>query len=249
MPPDRRTVPPWRSRALILLAALGLMALTARLGVWQLDRARQKLDLQAAIEQQAGLPPLATAELARTEPEARAQWHRPVRLQGQWLHAHTVFLDNRQMGGRPGFFVLTPLLLATGDAVIVQRGWVPRDALDRTRLPALPQATGPLQLQARVAPWPSRLADLGAESAGVIRQNLDREAHAAAVGVALRPLSLVQLQPEAGADGLLRNWPVPALDVHKHYGYAAQWFTFCAMIAGLYVWFQLIRPRRVARLG
>jgi surfeit locus 1 family protein len=106
-----------------------------------------------------------------------------------------------------------------------------------------------VQLQARVAPWPSRLADLGAESAGVIRQNLDRSTHAAAIGVALRPMSLVQLQPEAGPDGLLRDWPVPALDVHKHYGYAAQWFTFCAMIAGLYVWFQLIRPRRLARRG
>ena len=231
---------------MILLAALGLMALTARLGVWQLDRARQKLDLQSAIEQQARSHPLTTPQLARTEPEARAQWHRPARLQGQWLHAHTVFLDNRQMGGRPGFFVVTPLLLAPGDAVIVQRGWVPRDALDRTRLPALPEAEGVVHLQARVAPWPSRLADLGAESAGVIRQNLDRNAHAAAIGTALRPMSMVQLMPEAGADGLLRDWPVPALDVHKHYGYAAQWFTFCAMIAGLYVWFQLIRPRRIA---
>jgi surfeit locus 1 family protein len=45
------------------------------------------------------------------------------------------------------------------------------------------------------------------------------------------------------ADGLLRNWPQPAVDVGKHYGYAAQWFGFCAIIGGLYAWFQLIRPR------
>jgi len=47
----------------------------------------------------------------------------------------------------------------------------------------------------------------------------------------------------ADADGLLRHWPAPAFDVHKHYGYAFQWFALAALITGLYVWFQLVRPR------
>ena len=50
-----------------------------------------------------------------------------------------------------------------------------------------------------------------------------------------------------GDDGLLRQWPRPALDVHKHYGYAFQWFALCALMTGLYVWFQLVLPRRQAR--
>jgi surfeit locus 1 family protein len=37
------------------------------------------------------------------------------------------------------------------------------------------------------------------------------------------------------------------LDVSKHQGYAFQWFALCALISGLYVWFQLIRPRRRSR--
>jgi surfeit locus 1 family protein len=32
--------------------------------------------------------------------------------------------------------------------------------------------------------------------------------------------------------------------VHKHYGYAFQWFALSALTCGLYAWFQLIRPRR-----
>jgi surfeit locus 1 family protein len=44
-------------------------------------------------------------------------------------------------------------------------------------------------------------------------------------------------------DGLMRQWPRPAVDVQKHYGYAFQWFALCGLMAGLYVWFQLIRPR------
>ena len=60
----------------------------------------------------------------------------------------------------------------------------------------------------------------------------------------LRPLSIQQLDADgAPPNGLLRHWPAPAFDVHKHYGYAFQWFAMAALITGLYVWFQLVRPR------
>ena len=45
-------------------------------------------------------------------------------------------------------------------------------------------------------------------------------------------------------DGLARDWPAPAADVHKHYGYAFQWFSLSALTVILYVWFQVLRPRR-----
>ena len=64
-----------------------------------------------------------------------------VVLDGRWLAAHTVYLDNRQMNGRPGFFVVTPLRLDDGRAVLVQRGWLPRDCSDRTA--SLPPPTRP----------------------------------------------------------------------------------------------------------
>jgi hypothetical protein len=51
----------------------------------------------------------------------------------------------------------------------------------------------------------------------------------------------------AEADGLLRNWPQVASGVHKHHGYAFQWFGLCALIVILYVWFQIISPFRNTR--
>ncbi|MFY9512097.1 MAG: SURF1 family protein, partial [Rubrivivax sp.] len=120
-------------RGWVLLAATLLgTALTARLGVWQLDRAAQKNTLQAALDQRRALPPLPAAELALAEPQAAAQHHRSIVLEGRWMAERTVYLDNRQMNGRPGFYAVTPLLLADGTAVLVQRGWLPRDAADRT---------------------------------------------------------------------------------------------------------------------
>lgn len=232
-------------RWVVLLAAIAGIAIGIRLGVWQLDRAAQKTALQDAIESRRALPPIDAAALARSAPQAAEQHHRPVRLQGRWSAAHTVFLDNRQMDGRPGFFVVTPLVLGDGgDAVLVQRGWVPRDPRERTRLPPVDTPDGPVQVVGRVAPPPSKLLSLAEESSGSIRQNLDVDAFARETGLRLRPLSVVQLE---GGDGLARRWPAPATDVSKHHGYAFQWFALAALIALLYVWFQLLRPRFARR--
>jgi surfeit locus 1 family protein len=235
-------------RRWVLLAALLGMVLTGRLGWWQLERAVQKQALHDAMAAQRGAAPLGVAQLARSPEAAERQVHQPVRLAGEWLASATLYLDNRQMGGRPGFFVLTPLRLATGDAVVVQRGWIPRDMQERHLLPTVVTPAGPVEVQGRVAPWPSRLSQLGEDEPGPIRQNVAQDAYAAEAGVALRPFSVVQLD-DAGAprpDGLLRDWPQPELKVAMHQGYAAQWFALCALIAGLTVWFQIIRPSRGA---
>lgn len=237
-------------RLVVTLAAVALALLTARLGLWQLDRAAQKEALQQAQAGSAALPPLPAQALARTPAQAAEQLHRRITLRGQWLPQRTVFLDNRQMDGRPGFFVLTPLRLEDGSAVLVQRGWVPRDAQERTRLPPIETPAQPVTLLARVEGPPARLYEFTPQGSerGAIRQNLDLEAFADETRLPLRPLTLLQLDDDAAAtaapDGLRRHWPLPAVDVHKHYGYAVQWFSLAALITGLYVWFQLLRPRR-----
>lgn len=232
------------SRWVLLAASVAASLGTARLGVWQLDRAAQKTALQQAQQQQSALPPL--VQLPRgAEP---VPLHRRVRLQGRWSAAHTVYLENRQMFGRPGFFVLTPLLLDDGAAVLVQRGWLPRDAADRSRIAPVPTPAGLVQLQGRIAPPPSRLYDFAGAASGPIRQNLDLGRFARETGLPLRPYTVLQQAPEAGTpDGLQRQWLQPAADVHKHYGYAFQWFALCALVIGLYVWFALVSPRRAAR--
>ncbi len=228
----------------VLVAAVAAAAVTARLGVWQLSRAAEKEALQASLDSRGAAPPLAAAELARNAADAAAQHHRRISLQGRWVGGRTVYLDNRPMDGRAGFYVLTPLALPDGDAVLVQRGWVPRDAADRSRVPEVATPEGPVSVEGRIAPPPSRLFELGAEGQGAIRQNLDLDAFGRETGLRLRPLSVQQTDAAgAPADGLLRRWPAPAVDVHKHYGYAFQWFALASLITGLYVWFQLVRPR------
>ncbi|MDB5819414.1 MAG: transrane cytochrome oxidase, partial [Rhizobacter sp.] len=148
-------------------------------------------------------------------------------------------------------------------------GWAPRDLLDRTRVPDVATPAGLVELVGRIAPAPGRLYDFNGAASGTIRQNLDPMKFGDELKVAMRPWSLLQDEPErvltdavtapstaspssttpsgdargvVVADGLLRQWALPALDVQKHYGYAFQWFAMCALITGLYVWFQLVRP-------
>jgi surfeit locus 1 family protein len=184
-------------------------------------------------------------QLAQSPEAAAEQLHRRIVLEGRWLEAHSVYLDNRQMSGRPGFFLVTPLLLTTGDAVLVQRGWLPRNTQERSRLATVDTPGGMVRIEGRIAPGIARLYEFDASASGPIRQNLDVSAFAAERGLRLRPLVVVQQDGSStAADGLKRQWTPAVLDVSKHHGYALQWFSLSALITGLYVWFQLIRPTR-----
>ena len=55
-------------------------------------------------------------------------------------------------------------------------------------------------------------------------------------------VSGLMVQTGEASEGLRRDWPVVALSADKNKGYAFQWFALCALIAGLYLWFQWIQP-------
>lgn len=257
---------PKRSPWLVWLAAALVLALTLSAGVWQLGRAdakREAASQRLALEAQ---PPLRQAQWPCVPGQPPLAAHRPVELQGRWWPGRTVFLDNRPMAGRSGFFVLTPLRLAgpgacAGRVVIVQRGWVPRDVFDRQRLPAWREPDVEVRLSGRVMPQPSRTYSLGAEAmpkalaTHSLRQNVDDAFWQAWLGQAPLAQQVLQVQAETpvnavAASGLappdmLRQWPAPDLGVDKHLAYAAQWFAMAAVTVGLLLWFRVLRPRRL----
>lgn len=230
------------------VAALGI-AVTLSLGAWQWGRAQQRLDLQAAMQTRASLPPL-QQDVLLTAAGSPDLMHRSVVLRGQWLADRTVYLDNRQMQGRPGFYVVTPLRLeglpsgagSPAPVVLVQRGWVPRDFQDRSRLPPIETPAGEVTLTGRIAPAPARLYEFDGAPTGPIRQNLDLAAFRRETGLALVDGSVQQTG--GPSEGLLRDWPAPASGAEKNYGYAFQWWALSGLILILYVWFQFIAPRR-----
>ena len=231
-----------RLRAWIFLAAaLAGIAITVSLGMWQWGRARDKIALESAIESRREMPALGQDVLLL--PPSPDLMHRRVALRGQWLPEATIYLDNRQMGGRPGFYVVTPLRLSGREAVVlVQRGWIPRDLMDRQRLAPVDTPAGEVELVGRIAPPPAKLYDFDPSARGPIRQNLDWSAYRAETRLPLVAGSVVQIGP--ASEGLLRDWPMPAGGADKNYGYAFQWWSLATVIFLVYVWFQFIAPAR-----
>lgn len=238
----------WRFWLVLVFTVVG-MAVTFSLGRWQLARATQKEALQASIDSRQHQPAVDIASVV-TSPLDKTQLdnliHRPVSLRGVWVADRTVYLDNRQMGGRQGFDVLTPLRLSGGDSVVlVQRGWAPRNFGDRTALPPVETPSGEVMITGRIASSPARLYALGEDGRGAIRQNLDLEAFRGETGLPLA--SVTVLQTGQASEGLLREWPQAATGVEKHHGYAFQWFGLCALIGLLFIWFQVVRPIYISR--
>ncbi len=229
---------PWRFLLLTVAAVLGVAAALS-LGRWQLSRAAQKEVLQAHRDAQAGLERLDGGKLALLANPA-LMLDREVALRGHWIVQQMVFLDNRQMNDKQGFYVVTPMQLeASAGVILVQRGWVARNFLDRTALPEVQTPKGTVDIVGRIVPPPSKLYELGADQPGRIRQNLDLSKFRTETGLPLLAVSVQQMGP--ASDGLLRDWPRPATGVEKHYGYAFQWFALSALITILYVWFQVVR--------
>ena len=230
---------------IVLLAAILVSVGTFSLGQWQLRRAAQKEALQLSRQTMNKLGVLDTPALLQLSDPVQAK-DRAVRLTGRWVAAKTVYLDNRPMGDKIGFWVYTPLVLAGSDqTVLVQRGWVPRNFMDRSSLAPIETPEGTVIVTGRIAPPPSKLYSFDGADQGRIRQNLDIASFRQETGQPLLNMSVVQLG--LASEGLLRDWPAPNLGVDKHYGYALQWFALSGLTVGLFGWFQVWVPWRRRR--
>ena len=169
---------------LITVATVVAVAVTARLGFWQLSRAAEKQARQAAMDIQSAKSPLDAAAV-RGAADPMSLLHQRARLRGTWAQASQVFLENRPMDGRVGFLVIAPFVLEGGGALVVQRGWVPRGFEDRTLLPHIATPGGMVEIEGRMALPPSDLYALGRPTGGTIRQNLDLPQFRAETGLPL----------------------------------------------------------------
>ncbi len=223
----------WRSPGPVpMVAALVVIAVTCALGNWQLRRAHEKID---RAERLASLAKQAPAELHAGQADASQLLDRRVRARGTFDAGKTVLLDNRPHGNgtdsRAGFQILTPLRLSDGGAVLVLRGWLPRDAQDRTRIAPFQTPPGEVTVEGTALAAVPRVYSLGqdasAEAGRKIRQNIDLAAFSREIDTPLLPV-VVEQTSDTG-DGLARDWAPADFGADRHYGYAAQWFGLAAL--------------------
>lgn len=237
----------WRLWLGVILLLI-LAGVTIALGTWQLSRADEKRAIAERVAEGRKQPPLALTP--GVTPAGLMAW-RPAWAHGTWLPGYSVLLDNRNRDGKPGYWVATPLCMASPDApalppdvaadcdraVLVLRGWMARGAPGASQ-PVPPEPLGNEAHGVLLSHVP-RLFDLTALGMGEVAapvyewadgmpvvQNLELSDYASATGLPLLPMVL---QQEDGSDDLIRDWAGPPVDVDKHRGYALQWFSFAAI--------------------
>ncbi|AKJ69237.1 hypothetical protein PATSB16_35050 [Pandoraea thiooxydans] len=223
------------------------IALTCGLGVWQLQRAHERLARQARIDQWADAAPI---QVGRAPLSLSAVAYHRVRVVGRFLPERAVYLDNRPHNGLPGFYVVMPLEIDGSGApryVLVNRGWLPRDLRDRTAIMPYPTPVGLVEVEGIARANPSRAFELGNGSppGAAIRQNLDVAAYEKETGLTLQPFVIMQTSPLN--DHLIRDWPKPTMDVARNYGYAAQWFGLALVLLLMSLRMAYKRGRAVIR--
>ena len=148
-------------RLLILrLAAVAVIGAGLALASWQFGRAEQKRQLET--QAQAGLA--AAALDINAAPDSPLPVFRRARVRGVYLPDKTILLDNRIDNRRAGYYVITPLLLADGAAIAINRGWIPAG---KTRIPppvAPPPPDGEVVITGRLAKDESDFFALSAQN-------------------------------------------------------------------------------------
>ena len=220
----------FRFRTVPFVATLVLVLFGIVLGNWQTRRAAEKTALQARLEQGMAAAPL-VLDGGAVDP-ARLAFHRVI-VRGEFVPNWPVFLDNRPQSGRTGFILLMPFKIAGSDkAVLVARGWLPRNTAEHDRLPPYATPAGQITLEGRAVRQLARVMQLGTPgpvTPNALVQNLEPAELARASGLDLLPVVVEQTGPEVAGEGLQRNWPAPSLDIDRHKGYALQWYALAAM--------------------
>ena len=222
-----------RSVALTLVAVF-LSALCIVAGVWQGSRTRDIVDAERA----AVSAPIPVLEAASVGDFPATSIGRPVTAEGAYADAEQLLVDQRELDGRAGEWVITPFLV-DGVTVAVLRGWV-----DSPSSPALAVPDGPVRLEGALQPFEDFYAEQARQPDGslvaVSRSEIER-----AWGTPVLSLVLVLARQEPASEPAPESVPltVQTADVPfplQNAAYTLQWFVFAGFVWVMW-WLWVIR--------
>lgn len=197
-----------------------------RLGFWQLARLGERRARNAAIAARLNAPAVPLEQALADSATAES---RQVQASGVFDYEHELVFTSRSRRGSPGVHLITPLRLALGRAVLVDRGWVysPNGiSVDLAKWHESDSASVQGYLQGFAPGQASGPVSTPSFARGVRR--MVRDSIAARIPYVIAPLVLVR-RDGADATGDVTHpfrADLPALDEGSHKSYAIQWFSF-----------------------
>lgn len=237
----------WTIRGVVAaVLVLTMSAACVRLGFWQLDRLEQRRARNAAVRAAQAQPPVpldAALFAAASADPASFEW-RPVEAAGTFHHAGDLLLRGRGRQGQPGVHLVSPLVLADGRVVMVNRGWVPAADAATANADAF-RTTGPVRVSGVLRPMEvsedGGMPAEGRADGDSTWRRIDLGAARARSPGAVLPLYLQRLPASADPASPPLPEPLPELSQGNHLSYAVQWFSFAIIgVVGLVI---LVRKR------
>jgi cytochrome oxidase assembly protein ShyY1 len=197
---------------------------------WQWHRLQDRQIANIAIQEQIDKEPVAISEIlisgdaSRTVPD-HSQW-RTVELSGAWLSADQVLVRKKSLESDLGLWVVTPLKLADGTVVMVNRGWTAaaNSAIDSPVVAEVPVGTievlGRLrEVTERTKPAPTDLPD------GQVDRVIPLEIIDSPETLSNAYVEMTASRPESKSSEI-RTLPAPEVTEGAHRSYAIQWMFF-----------------------
>jgi len=213
------------------IVVLALVVTMINLGLWQLRRLSERQSFNREVRTHLAQDPVPLDSVLTPNADAAAVEWRRATVTGTYEAGSQILIRDRSLNGIAGFNVVTPLRLADGSFVVVERGWVPGET---TAAPAPP--TGTVQLEGRLRAGQVRRhswekADPASGVLGTMNRvdiaRIDQQ-----VDGTSRPMYLEAVTSNP-SDESITAIPSPELSDGPHLSYTVQWFLFTlAAIAG-----------------
>jgi surfeit locus 1 family protein len=238
----------WWWATLLVLIGMGVLA---RLGVWQLDRLQQRRAANALLAVQLAAAPV-PLDLTLDDAALLALEDRQLSASGVFDLERQFVLRNQFLDGTVGVRLFTPLQLADGRALLVDRGWLPETEADRARWTAY-DVSGEVTVSGYLL-GPEKPPRAGLDSYSnspdapsdawfwlyidAIQQQMPYD---------LLPVALRLLPDNESAASALPRLTARDVDLSEgsHLSYAIQWFLF-ALILGVVYLALVARQERLA---
>ena len=209
----------------LLLAAIFATACVF-LGRWQMDRRAETLaEINRVLSNYSAAPvPFAAVRDEFNELEPAKEWTQ-VEMKGQYDAAGQRIVRNRPLNGQPGYEVVVPFKLESGETVVIDRGWLPIGNNNPGRpdtIPAPPEGdvTAVVRLKAG-EPTLQRGAPDGQLA------SIDLPTYAAELEYPILTGAYGQLASESpAAPEMPLPFPMPSTEEGTHLSYSLQWFAF-----------------------
>ncbi|MEU4239954.1 SURF1 family protein [Actinoplanes sp. NPDC026619] len=227
--------PRWLGAAVLTVVASVIMVM---LGNWQLHRYHERTaindridaaDSTQAVPLTSILAAPSGAGTAGASPGKGRAWTK-VTVSGRYDTAHEIQARGRTVDSDVGFEIITPLVLADGTAVLVDRGWVPAPPSGASAAPTVPAApAGEVTVVGQVHLSESRPGAIEHRDGRLDTRRISVSRLAHEMPYPLYGAYVLLLEQTPANDAAFTKIPIDHEDAWQNGGYAVQWWLFSVM--------------------